>query len=47
MENQTQQKTPNYLKRISTLEHNVAQMKKDIEALQTQIKNILNVLKRK
>ena len=45
--NNQEQKTPNYLKRISSLEKNVEELKTNIKTLQIQVNSILNALKRK
>ena len=45
--NKTENKNPNYLKRISTLEKEVNELKTRINALNSKIISILNALKRK
>lgn len=45
--NKPENKTPNYLKRISSLEKEVNELKTRINALNRKIISILNALKRK
>ena len=51
MENQVtskpENKTPNYLKRISTLEKDVKDLKLRLDTLSIKVASILNALKRK
>ena len=45
--NKSEIKTPNYLKRISSLEKDVKELKTRIDSLSLKMKNILNALKRR
>lgn len=44
---ENQKATPNYLKRISTLEKEIKLLKTEIYNLQSKMENILKVLKRR
>lgn len=45
--NKPENKTPNYLKRISTLEKDIKELKLRVEVLNIKVASILNALKRK
>jgi hypothetical protein len=45
--NKPENKTPNYLKRISTLEKEVKELKSRLDVLTIKMASILNALKRK
>lgn len=47
LQNNVEQKTPNYLKRISTLEKEVKFLKQDLDGLKIKMDNILKALKRR